>query len=959
MFGKAGLNWLRRLLLSWMVTQMCAAGHAMTIHDIQYTTDASGNSLYNGQIVSTGGIVTGVNYSGQPIRYFVADRGGGLWSGILVNDNQLRNLVVGDSVRFQAEVQESNSQTRLRNIVTGTFNSVAASGVVLPLVVFSGSANSEAAEGVLVEIQQARVTAVAADQFTVDDGSGPIAVGHGWTYGYSPVVSDTISVLRGIVTSAANVFTLNPRSDDDIAFSGNRPPLISGVQNVPASPTNLQTDTVTATITDEESVQSAFVHYRFGDAGDFSDRVMYDDGLHGDGASADGLWGGIVPAGPPRVTCHYYISATDAEGATGTSPADAPATTYNYIIRPSFLSIFDLQYTGNPTGGASPYAGQTVTVTGIVTGTEFSPFRDGFFISDPGGGLWSGIEVYNPQSTPALGDSIRITGIIAEYNDLTEFAGGAQVTVQGRGTIPEPLSMRITQLADSGEPFEGTLARIDAPMVVTDISDWSPYRQFNIRSGSVTAVTLGDFTFEYVPALGDSFTWMIGCITYNASVGWMIAPRSDADIGYVDLRPPQLLNARAVSQYELNVYADERLSSEGIGSPVHYTIINLSDSGFPQLTVQSASLFSDARTLHLSVVQELLENHAYRLSIDTLRDLAGNALINGTVNFQGYAEEQFVPIADLYDQFNTYSGLPVTIRGVVNYVLDVTTTSGSRRIAAYIQDNSGRGLYLSQSGPASAFPGIRRRNQITIRGIIGSYAGTIQLNSFTSLGIAVLNEGVPLPDPLVLSTGDRTGQHDVIQTSTASLHGSGTWCKTTGTINRVDEHIGGATDIFINDGSGDLIIRVWDALHLDSVFLNNHYYRLGNELVGVSCGISGPAENNNGSFLMLVGYAEDFGALATTESHSSRSSDAFSLAQNYPNPFNPSTAIVYSLPRAGHVSLRVFDLLGREVAVLKDGMMEAGTHRVTFNGSNLASGVYFARLDAGEFTQTKKLMLLK
>ena len=93
--------------------------------------------------------------------------------------------------------------------------------------------------------------------------------------------------------------------------------------------------------------------------------------------------------------------------------------------------------------------------------------------------------------------------------------------------------------------------------------------------------------------------------------------------------------------------------------------------------------------------------------------------------------------------------------------------------------------------------------------------------------------------------------------------------------------------------------------------------------------------------------------------------DGFSLHPSsfilsvFPNPFNPVTEIAYDLAKAGRVSLRVFDLLGREVAVLKDGFAEAGSHHVTFDGSGLASGIYFARLDAGKFSQTKKLMLLR
>jgi photosystem II stability/assembly factor-like uncharacterized protein len=83
------------------------------------------------------------------------------------------------------------------------------------------------------------------------------------------------------------------------------------------------------------------------------------------------------------------------------------------------------------------------------------------------------------------------------------------------------------------------------------------------------------------------------------------------------------------------------------------------------------------------------------------------------------------------------------------------------------------------------------------------------------------------------------------------------------------------------------------------------------------------------------------------------------LYQNYPNPFNATTIIAYDLPHASRVSLRVFDLLGREVIVLNDGMVEAGTHRVTFDGSDLSSGIYFAQLRTGKFVQTGKMVLVR
>jgi hypothetical protein len=83
------------------------------------------------------------------------------------------------------------------------------------------------------------------------------------------------------------------------------------------------------------------------------------------------------------------------------------------------------------------------------------------------------------------------------------------------------------------------------------------------------------------------------------------------------------------------------------------------------------------------------------------------------------------------------------------------------------------------------------------------------------------------------------------------------------------------------------------------------------------------------------------------------------LKQNYPNPFNPSTTIEYTIPQQSFVTIKIFDLLGREVAQMVNQKKDAGSYSVTWNASAISSGVYFYSLEAGSFTQTRKLLLLK
>jgi hypothetical protein len=85
----------------------------------------------------------------------------------------------------------------------------------------------------------------------------------------------------------------------------------------------------------------------------------------------------------------------------------------------------------------------------------------------------------------------------------------------------------------------------------------------------------------------------------------------------------------------------------------------------------------------------------------------------------------------------------------------------------------------------------------------------------------------------------------------------------------------------------------------------------------------------------------------------------FILKQNYPNPFNPATTIVYSIPYDDQVTLKLYDVLGNEIAVLVNEVQTKGFHTINLNASNLASGIYFYTLTSGEFKSSKKLILIK
>jgi len=134
---------------------------------------------------------------------------------------------------------------------------------------------------------------------------------------------------------------------------------------------------------------------------------------------------------------------------------------------------------------------------------------------------------------------------------------------------------------------------------------------------------------------------------------------------------------------------------------------------------------------------------------------------------------------------------------------------------------------------------------------------------------------------------------------------------------------------------------------------------LGDEIIyatGISCNNTGGSGGDQWNF--AVNKTVHVVSVSSVSDISLKPGN-YLLNQNYPNPFNPNTIISYSLPNASNVKISVYNALGETVQILEDGFKGAGNYSVSFNASNMPSGIYFYRIEADKFFQVKKMMLLK
>lgn len=133
---------------------------------------------------------------------------------------------------------------------------------------------------------------------------------------------------------------------------------------------------------------------------------------------------------------------------------------------------------------------------------------------------------------------------------------------------------------------------------------------------------------------------------------------------------------------------------------------------------------------------------------------------------------------------------------------------------------------------------------------------------------------------------------------------------------------------------------------------------LNNDIIVISFAVSGAyifiSTLNNGIWMRPLSEV-----ITDVKNRLNNLPTSFSLQQNFPNPFNPTTTIDYSLPKSEFVTIKLYDAIGREIKTLVKGQKTAGNYSMQFNGSNLSSGIYFYRMQSGNYVETRKLLLLK
>jgi len=312
-----------------------------------------------------------------------------------------------------------------------------------------------------------------------------------------------------------------------------------------------------------------------------------------------------------------------------------------------------------------------------------------------------------------------------------------------------------------------------------------------------------------------------------------------------------------------------------------------------------------------------------------------------------------------------YNGYYVTLSGTVTADTSDFPGTGVTVYQIIMQNGMGpwSGIRIGTRGSLSnQVSALAKGDNVTLTGYVwdGSATPTFNVTRIDSAtNLMVNSQNNPLPDFEVLSTGDigLTGNGDPLKEQWESVLVK--YLDITVTAENADPLPNNYGEMLVDDNSGETRVELEDGFHSYhnlSDPTRPNYIRTGNTFEE----LSGVMYYSFGNYKLVPRNDNDFIGWVTDVNEENQLPEEFGLFQNHPNPFNPSTVINYNLPVKANVTLKIFNILGQEVKILIDSeIVSAGNHDISFNANGLPSGIYIYNLQANDFVQSKKMILLK
>ena len=674
------------------------------------------------------------------------------------------------------------------------------------------------------------------------------------------------------------------------------------------------------------------------------------------------------------------------------------------------VTLQDIQQVPDSLLGTDPPSvlnGDTVRVRGIaLVSTVIDPdtnrgviisagARWSGYIQDPESNLWGGLNIIQNDTNGAAqgtfydlvdsADIIELTGIVIEYNTTTELVlitAPQPIPVQileSRPNRPAPIELELSDLFTStggynfdAEKYEGMMVKFHN-IIVSDrnsngnfkINDFDGHSAF-IYNQSRYFKTTGGIIPGYQPPLNGSYLeYLTGIVTTRAD-GYYIVPVYPGDIGPVLQSPPISTNIRRdIVEVTPNQPVEISASIEDLDGTVAearvYYSVNQGAKDSVQMTFSATDQLYKATIPGVVLDSALVDFYIWAKDnedlvsltpVDTVKQKYFYLVLNRPLEIQ---DAQYSPFGGGYSAYNNYR---ISITGVVTSDSSDIKGFGSAALRIYMQNGEGpwSGIQIATNGTmGTQVLNLQRGNKVTVTGVVREVFDVTVIDSLSAITVvAPIN---PLPATHVLTTG-------VIGTAGNNAIGKEEWESVLVQYNNVSitalsaDGTSNFGEIYVSDGSGNTRVELEEG---------NHPYQNGTIparpiLVGLNDtfdALKGVLYYSFSNYKLVPRKNDDFVNYATDVNDEKGLPTDYSITQNYPNPFNPSTTISYALPKEEMVTIRVYDILGQVVKTLVNQSQSAGTHNVTFNANSLTTGIYFYSIQAGNFNQVKKMMLLK